>query len=284
MISVQQIKLSQIDPDSTINVRRQGIQDNIEKVKGSIRQHGYWSDMPIVVRPHPDSVSEYAYENVTGQCRFKACLELGLEEIPAFVFDLNDEQAIQRSWLENEARSDLTFSDRAYWTERIYKRYSGDGYTGQEALEKAADYLGVTMQTVMRYYTLVALPEELKEMMDKGSLSSGNAVAIVKNTFDGARIAESQESMKERAFWLLGLDRDAREHAVKSLQNLGHRASIADLNRDVMEKIEEAGLKIEFAIPRELHGRLLKWGKERGLEGETTIIGHMVSDILRRSK
>ena len=54
-------------------------------------------DMPIVVRPHPDASSEYAYEHVTGQCRFKACLELGLEDIPAFVFDLSDEQAIQRS-------------------------------------------------------------------------------------------------------------------------------------------------------------------------------------------
>ena len=284
MNTVQQINLIQIDPDSSINVRRQGIEDNVEKVKVSIRQHGYWPDMPIVVRPHPDSSSGYDYENVTGQCRFKACVELGLEEIPAFVFDLSDEQAIQRSWLENEARGDLTYSDRAYWTERIYKRYSGDGYTSQEALEKAADYLGVTTQTVMRYYTLVALPEELKEMVDKGSLSSSNAIAIVRNTFDGAKIAESQEAMKERASWLLGLDRDAREHAVKSLQDMGHGASIAELKKALKEKIEEAGLKIEFAIPRELHGRLIEWGKERGIEGETAIIGHMVSDVLRRTR
>ena len=284
MSTVQQIKLSDIDPDSSINVRRQGIEDNVDKVKVSIRQHGYWPDMPIVVRPHPDSTSEYAYENVTGQCRFKACLELGLEEIPAFVFDLSDEQAIQRSWLENEARGDLTYSDRAYWTERIYKRYSGDGYTAQEALEKAADYLGVTTQTVTRYYTLVVLPDDLKEMVDQGILSNSNAVIIVRNTFDGARVEASQESMRERASWFLGLDRNAREHAVKALQDLGHGASIADLNKDVLEKLEESGLKIEFAIPRELHGRLVKWGKERGLDGETAIVSHMVSDVLRRSR
>ena len=110
MSTVQQVKLIQIDPDSSINVRRQGIEDNVDKVKVSIRQHGYWPDMPIVVRPHPNVSSGYDYEHVTGQCRFKACLELGLEEIPAFVFDLSDEQAIQRSWLENEARGALTYS------------------------------------------------------------------------------------------------------------------------------------------------------------------------------
>ena len=282
--TVQQIKLRDIDPDSTINVRRQGVGDNVEKVKVSIRQHGYWPDMPIVVRSHPDSSSEYVYENVTGQCRFKACLELGLEEIPAFVLNLTDDQAIQRSWLENEARGDLTYSDRAYWTERIYKRYSGEGYTAQEALEKAADYLGVTSQTVMRYYALVALPEDLKSMVDQGTLSNAHAVGIVRNTFDGARVEESQESMKERASWLLNLDRDAREQAVQSLQDLGHGASISDLNKDLLEKKERAGLSIEFAIPRELHDRLIDWGKERGLEGENAIVSHMVADVLRRSK
>ena len=153
-------------------------------------------------------------------------------------------------------------------TERIYKQYSGDGYTAQEALEKAADYLGVTTQTVMRYYRLVALPEGLKEMVDSGILPSGVAGEIVRNTYDGAQVEESQQAMTERASWFLGLDRDAREHGIKSLQDLGHGASIADLSKDVNEKLEEAGLIIEFAIPRELHGRLVEWGKERGLESE----------------
>ena len=142
----------------------------------------------------------------------------------------------------------------------------------------------MTTQTVTRYYTLVALPDDLKEMVDQGILSNSNAVTIVRNTFDGARVEDSQRSMRERASWFLGLDRDAREHAVKTLQDLGHGASIADLNKDVLEKTEESGLKIEFAIPQELHGRLVEWGKERGLDGETAIVSHMVSDVLRRSR
>ena len=284
MSTVQQIKLIHIDRESSINVRRQGVEENVEKVKVSIRQHGYWPDAAIVVRPHPESSSDYDYEIVTGQCRFKACLELGLEDIPAFVFDLDDEQAIQRSWLENEARGDLAYSDRAYWAERIFKQYNGNGYTVQEALEMSADYLGVTTQTVRRYYALVVLPDDLKEMVDQGILSNSNAVTIVRNTYDGAQVENSQQAMRERVSWLLCLDRDAREQAVKSLEELGHGASIAQLDKDVKEKTEAEGLRIEFAIPRELHGRLVEWGKERGVAGETSIVSHMVADVLRRSR
>ena len=98
MSPVQNIKVGHIDPDSEINVRRQGIEQNVEKVKASIQQHGYWPDQPIIVRPHPDPKSEYDYQHVTGQCRLKACLAIGLEEIPAFVLE-SKEQLDEKSSL-----------------------------------------------------------------------------------------------------------------------------------------------------------------------------------------
>ena len=282
MSEVKNIKVSHIDPNSKTNVRRQGIEQNVEKVKASIQEHGYWPDQPIIVRPHPDSESQYNYEHVTGQCRLKACLELGLEEIPAFILELDDDGAIQRSWLENEVRGDLTYSDRAYWTERTYKRYSGEGYTGQEALELAAKYLGVKVPTVMRYFRLSVLPEDLKQMVDQETLTLQNASAIVLNTYDASRFEQSQEAMRERASWILGLDRDRREHAVKALEQFGHKASIADLTAYVTEKISESSRVVQYAIPSDLHDELLQWGKSRGLEDESTIIGHMVTDVLKR--
>jgi ParB/RepB/Spo0J family partition protein len=282
MSEVKNIKVSSIDPESTINVRRTAVKDNVEKVKASIREHGYWSDQPIIIRPHPKSESQYQYEFVTGQCRFKACLELGLEEIPAFVEELDDDKAIQRSWLENEARGELTYSDRAYWVERIYKKYSGSGFTAKEALELAAKYLCVTLQTVMKYYSLVVLPEDIMEMVDKKSGLEGYAVEIVRNTYDASRFEQSQEAMRERAQWVIGLDRERRKYATDALKELGHRASIGDLNNYVEERMEQSKLTVQIAIPGELHSVLLEWGKERGLKDESTIISFMITDVLRK--
>lgn len=282
MNTVQFVDINRIDPNSTINVRRQGVEDNVEKVKSSIQQHGYWPDQPIIVRPHPDIASDYDYENVTGQCRLKACLQLDLKEIPAFVLELDDDEAIQRSWLENEMRGDLTPSDKAYWTEKIYKRYSGDGYTADEAIGLAAKYLGVKVDAVMGYYRLAVLPESVMDMVDKGILPQKLANPLVRYTYDANRIKESKKAMEDRTSWLLSLDRDSREHAVKALAKLGHKASIADLSAEVSQRNKESKRFVQYAIPMELYDDLLEWGLERGLESESEIIGRMIGDTLRR--
>lgn len=281
MSTIQTIDVNRIDPDSTINVRRQGVDDNVQKVKESIQQHGYWPDQPIIIRPHPVSTSKYDYENVTGQCRLKACLALGLEGIPAIIVELDDDQAIQRSWLENEIRGDLSAGDKAYWTEKIYKRYEGNGYTSEEAMELASKYLGVGVPTIEKYYRLVYLPKSVMELTNSKVLSETAAEAIASNTIDGRNVKRSQKAMEERASWLLGLDRGDRKYAIEVVRQLGNKASIADLNANLKKRIENSRRVVEYAIPSELYDDLLQWGLDRGLDNEQVIIGHMVAEALK---
>ena len=41
MSEVKQIKVSLIDPTSPVNVRRQGVEQNVDRIKMSIEKHGY---------------------------------------------------------------------------------------------------------------------------------------------------------------------------------------------------------------------------------------------------
>lgn len=281
MSNVQNIQTGSIDPDSTVNVRLRGVDENVEKVKASIERFGYWPEYPIVVRPHPNPESGYEYEHVTGQCRFKACLASGVVEIPAFVLDLSDDEAIQRSWGENEARGDLSYSDKSHWVEKIFKKYSGDENTATEALDMAAKYLGVSVQTAKNYYTLAVLPEDLKDMVDRGALPTTVARSIVKNAYRGARIPESQQTMRERAEWYLDLNREHRKYAEDALKDCGHNDSVESLDARIKDKITASELTVEYKIPGELHSELLKWGKGRGLEKESEIVARMVVDAIR---
>lgn len=287
MNEITKIKVSCIDPKSTVNVRRTAVKQNVEKIKASIKEHGYWLDYPITVRPHSDSASKYQYEYVRGQCRLKACIELELEEIPAVIKELDDEQAIQQSWLENEARGDLTASDKTYWVEKIYKRYAGSGHTNKEALGLAARYLGVTVQTARLYYLFVVIPEDLKERIDQKILPEKYARVIAKKTMDSLssndkKFRESQDRMRERADWIINLAREHRDYATEALEALGPKASIADLNNEVEKKISQEKRILKITVPEELHDELLKWGKNRGLKDVETIISHMLAETLSK--
>ncbi len=289
MSEIKSIKVSSIDPKSTVNVRRTLGEESLEKIKVSIKEHGYWLDYPITVRPHSNPASKYQYEYVKGQCRLKACIELGLEEIPAVIRELDDEQAIQLSWLENEARGDLTATDKTYWVEKIFKGYEGEGHTAKEALELAAKYLGVTVQTARLYYMLAVIPEDLKEKIDQKIVPEKYARVIAKRTMDSVsrndeKFKKSQDRMKERADWIISLVREHREYAIEALEALDPKASIADLNNEMEKKISQEKRTLKITVPEELHDELLKWGKDRGLKNEETIISHMLADILRRKQ
>ena len=134
----------------------------------------------------------------------------------------------------------------------------------------------------MRYYTLSVLPDDLKQEVDKGILSTQIAVAIVRNTYDGTRFKQSQEVMRERVSWILGFDRTTRGHAIKAIEQLGHKASIPDLTANVTKRCRESQRVVEYTIPTALYEDLLQWGRERNLDNEQDIIGHMVVETLKR--
>lgn len=286
MSEVQPINVNAIDPESRINVRRSGIDENVDNVKTSIERHGYWPEMAIVVRPHPDADSPYRYEHVTGQCRFKACIALNLETIPAVVLEMDDDEAIQRSWSENENRGDLKTSDKAYWVEKIHRKFSGDAHTSREALEKAAQYLGVTVPTAIGYYTLVALPDSLKDMVDNGTLNQAHARTIVRTTYnprDQQHLEQSQQQMLDRTDWLLSLEREDRNVAINTMENLRHGASLNDLRTRFNETRIEQQRTIQYAIPNDIYDSLIEWGRVNGLEQPADIVAHIVARTLQQS-
>ena len=67
----------------------------------SVRQHGVLQ--PLLVRP----CSDEKYELVAGERRYRAAKEVQLAEVPVVIRELNDEEAMQLSLIENLCREDL---------------------------------------------------------------------------------------------------------------------------------------------------------------------------------
>ena len=109
----------EIDPEcvdvSFIRDRLSGPDDpELLVLKESLRSHG--QEVPILVRPHPTRGG--AYQAAYGHRRLRAAQDLGIK-IKAVVRNLDDRQLIIAQGIENSARRDLSFIERALFAKAL---------------------------------------------------------------------------------------------------------------------------------------------------------------------
>lgn len=282
------VKLQEIDLESTVNVRTQDVSENVKKVKKSIQKHGYWPDQPIVLREHPNSDSDYVYEYVTGQCRLKAVRELEHTEILAVIKeDLKDDEALQRSWSENEARGNLSLEDKSRIAKQKFKEYD-DGNTIQEARRKAAEWLGVNEETFKKYYRLSFLPKEIYVMITRDKLTETDGNTIVEYTYDHNNEEKSKEKMIERANWLKQFKPKERKLARQAIASLNQpNTEIAELENWLKEnKNKQQRVIKEYALPADIYAGLLDYAQKHHIPDDRIegLIENVIYKVLESEK
>lgn len=86
----------------------------VEALKTSIRDHG--QEIPILVRKHPSEPNRY--QVAYGHRRVRAASELG-RPVKAYIRRLDDDRLVVAQGIENSAREDLTFIERAFFALKL---------------------------------------------------------------------------------------------------------------------------------------------------------------------
>lgn len=137
----------------------------IEELSQSIKEHGIIQ--PIVVRKKGKK-----YEIVVGERRFRAARLAGLEEIPAIVKEMTEEQMMEIAILENLQREDLTPIEEAEAYQSLIEKLN---FT-QEDLAKR---LGKSRPYITNHIRLLQLPEEVRQLVNEGVLSMGHGRTLL---------------------------------------------------------------------------------------------------------
>ncbi|WEX89923.1 plasmid partitioning protein RepB [Sinorhizobium garamanticum] len=116
-----------------------------------IRDHG--QQVPILVRPHP--TAKERYQVAYGHRRLAALREIG-GKVKAVIRNLSDEQLVVSQGQENNARTDLSFIERALFATRLEDR----GFSREIIMSS----LGVDKAALSKMITVVRrLPVEVIE-------------------------------------------------------------------------------------------------------------------------
>jgi len=138
----------------------------LEQLARSIQESGVVQ--PILVRP----VANGRFQIIAGERRFRAAQKLGLPTIPAVVRTVADDRVLEFALVENIQREELTPIEEAQALRRLQDEL---GLT-QEAL---AAKVGKDRATVANTIRLLRLPAEVREELQRGTLSAGHARALL---------------------------------------------------------------------------------------------------------
>ena len=150
-------------------------EEALDELAASIAQRGVIQ--PIIVRPMDNG----RYQLVAGERRWRAAQKAQLHEIPALVRNLTEREVMALALIENLQREDLNPIEEA----RAYSRLAElEGMTQAEI----AQMVDKSRSHVANFQRLLALPDDVIGMVEKGDLSMGHARALI-GCDDAAEIA-----------------------------------------------------------------------------------------------
>jgi ParB family chromosome partitioning protein len=192
-------------------------QERIDELTDSIREHGVLS--PLMVR----SVDGGYYQIIAGERRWRAARAAGLTEVPARIVVADDKRALELAMVENLQREDLSPIEEARGYKALMEEFD-------RTQEEVAQKVSKSRPSVANAIRLLALPDELKELVLRGELSAGSARALL--------ALKSDEVMRSAARTVVNNGMSVREV----------EAFVKKLDRDKSKRAKQRSMEVDYIL------------------------------------
>ena len=162
---VQHLRVDAIVPNRYQPRQMFSLQE-LAELTASLKQNGLLQ--PILVRRKGDGI----YELISGERRWRAAKEAGLETIQAVIRNCGDEESVLLALVENLQRADLNPMEMA----RAYHRMLNEFGLTQDIIAQRVSCERSSIANVVR---LINLPSEIQQLIEKNQLSMGHAKVIL---------------------------------------------------------------------------------------------------------
>ena len=160
LIPVDMIEPNPFQPRMTFD------NEALEELADSIRTLGLIQ--PVTVRRK----SADRYQIISGERRFRACRMAGMQEIPAYIREANDQGMLEMAIVENIQRENLDPIEIALSYQRLIEECD-------LTQEQMAARVGKKRASVTNYLRLLKLPAKVQHDLKVGLLSVGHAKVLL---------------------------------------------------------------------------------------------------------
>lgn len=258
--SINRIELSRIKPNP-YQPRADFDPEALDELKQSIHEKGIIQ--PITVR----QVEKGMFELISGERRMRACIELGLPDIPAYILEIHsDQEMLELALVENLQREHLNPIEIAISYQRLVNDIG-------LSVEEIAKRVSKDRTTIINFLRLLKLPPVIQLSVRKGELTTGHARSLLGITDPNIqmqiyeRVVKSDMSVRQveklvrnvaKTLWKKISPAQPRQHSTDTgVQNIEERIRQI-LATKVKISVHDGGkgeILIEFYSPDDL-GRL----------------------------
>ncbi|MGM9806043.1 MAG: ParB/RepB/Spo0J family partition protein [Candidatus Aphodosoma sp.] len=180
-----EVDINQIHPNPN-QPRTDFDEEAIGELAASIRTNGIIS--PITLR----RIADDNYQIIAGERRYRASKLVGLDKIPAYIRNVDDEQVLELALIENIQREDLNAIEIAL----TYNNLLQSNNLTQDAL---ADRVGKKRATITNYLRLLKLPAEIQLGLKNHTIDMGHARAIAGLEDPQLQLRAYEKAVSEKA-------------------------------------------------------------------------------------
>jgi len=156
---VRLIPIDRIDPNPRQPRSELG---DIQELMESIKTKGVLE--PILIRS-----KGARFEIIAGERRYFASKNLALKDIPCIQMDVNDQEAMEISLIENLQRKDLDIFEEADGLKALINLYD---YSHQDIAER----IGKSRSTITEIISVSRIPSELRQMIKSAAITSRSTI------------------------------------------------------------------------------------------------------------
>ena len=237
-IPVENIKPNPYQPRKHFSKR------SLDELSQSIKAYGIIQ--PLSVR----KISDESYELVAGERRLRASKLAELNEVPAIIINMRDQDSAALALIENLQREDLNFLEES---EGYYNLINDHGFTQQELAKK----IGKSQSTVANKLRILKLPDEIKKLLVENSLTERHGRALLKLPDEETQsevlekvikldktVKQTEDFIKDMLTAMTKEDEPDNKQNIKNLINF--RIYINTL-KNAYNAIKESGIDAEYA-------------------------------------
>ena len=225
----------------------------LNELASSIKENGIIQPILVAKLENNDN-----YEIIAGERRWRASMLLNMQEIPAIVYDIDENQKIEISIIENIQRENLNSIEEGEAYKLLIDKFS---YTH----DKVSKIVGKSRSHITNTLRLLTLPNNIKKLIINKLISSGHAKALVgsENAEEIANIIlEKNLSVRKAEKIVKEYNKNnIKKYFKKSKSNIELEEIISNslnLNVKIEEKDETGKVIIHFSNVSELEMILTK--------------------------